>query len=135
MSQWVIDSRRGCFIVVAMDMTFINDLHLETVIGVYDWERKIRQTVRLDVEMACDIAEAASNDDISKALDYQAISDRLVEIAGENECQLLETLVEKLASVIMKEYQVPWVRLRINKPAAVKGASGVGVQIERGSRS
>ena len=115
-----------------MDITFINDLQIETVIGVHDWERKIPQTLSVDVELACDTAVAAKTDSLDKAVDYAAVCERLLAIAAESECQLLETLAEIMSQTIMHEFNVPWMRLRLNKRAAVKQAGGVGIIIERG---
>ncbi|MEE9492726.1 MAG: dihydroneopterin aldolase [Gammaproteobacteria bacterium] len=115
-----------------MDTTFINDLRVETVIGVHDWERKIRQTLSVDVEMACDTAAAAKTDNLDKAIDYSAVCERLLAVATDSECQLLETLAETLCHTIMDEFNVAWMRLRLNKRAAIKQAGGVGIIIERG---
>jgi dihydroneopterin aldolase len=118
-----------------MDIVFINELKIDTVIGVYDWERQIRQTVVLDLEMATDIRAAASSDDIAHALNYKAVSDRLIEFIAASEFQLVETMAEQVTEIVRKEFGVPWLRLRVSKPGAVQGSREVGVIIERGERS
>jgi dihydroneopterin aldolase len=115
-----------------MDIVFVRDLRVDTVIGIYEWERKIRQTVILDLEMGTDIAKAAATDAIEDTLDYKAVSKRLVAFVQESEFQLVETLAERCADIILHEFKVPWVRLTLNKVGAVSAARDVGVSIERG---
>lgn len=116
-----------------MDIVFINDLRIDTIIGIYDWERQVRQTVSFDLEMAHDIRQAAATDDIQYALNYKAVSKRLITMV-EGSCFLLvETLAEEAARMIMTEFHVPWLRLTLYKPGALRGAGSVGVRIERGS--
>jgi dihydroneopterin aldolase len=117
-----------------MDIIFLNDLKIETVIGIYDWEREIKQTVSINLEMAADIRRAASTDTIDDTLNYKAVAKRLIDFVGESEFQLVETLSERITEIVMQEFHVPWVRLRLNKPGAVRYASDVGVLIERGQR-
>ena len=117
-----------------MDIVFIRDLRIETVIGIYEWERKIRQPVILDLEMGADIAQAAASDAIEDTLDYKAVSKRLIQFVEASEFQLVETLAERCAELILQEFQVPWVRLTLNKIGAVSAARDVGVIIERGTR-
>lgn len=116
------------------DLVFIRALQLDTVIGVYAWEREVRQRLLLDVEMAADVRPAAASDDVADALNYAAVSERLRAFAAENSFLLIEKLVEELASLIMNEFSVPWVRVRLCKPGAVAQAGDVGVLIERGER-
>lgn len=118
-----------------MDIVYIRDLKIETVIGIFDWERRIRQTVSLDLEMASDIRKAAASDDIKDALDYKAVSKRLIAFVGESEFLLVETMAEKIAAIVLDEFNVPWLRLRLSKPGAVRGAQDVGVIIERGEKA
>lgn len=118
-----------------MDQVFISGLEIETVIGVYDWERTIRQRLVLDLDMAWDIRAAAAQDDLSLTLDYAAVSQRVIDYACSTQFELIETLAERVAALILGEFAVPWLRLRITKPGAVPEATGgVGVIIERGSR-
>ena len=115
-----------------MDIIYIRHLKIETIIGVFDWERRIRQTVILDLEMAADIRKAAASDTIRDALDYQAVSQRLKAFVSAADCQLVETLAEKIAGIVQQEFGVPWLRLRLSKPGALHDAQEVGVIIERG---
>jgi dihydroneopterin aldolase len=117
-----------------MDIVFIEDLRIETVIGIYDWERQIRQVVALDLEMAFDNTRSAATDRIEDTLDYKAVSKRLIHFVESASFQLVETLAEQCAQIVLAEFQVPWVRLKLAKPGAVRGSKAVGVQIERGRR-
>ena len=118
-----------------MDIVFLRDLRIETVIGVYDWERELKQTVVLDVDMSADIAKAAASDQIDDALDYKSVAKRLIEFVEQSEFQLVETLAERCAQLIREEFAVAWVRLTLNKIGAVSNARDVGVIIERGERA
>jgi 7,8-dihydroneopterin aldolase/epimerase/oxygenase len=117
-----------------MDTVFIEDLRIDTVIGIYDWERRIRQTVAFDIEMAFDNTRPAASDDIVDTLDYKAVSKRLIGYVETSEFQLVETLAERCAAIVREEFGVAWVRLKLAKPGAVRGARAVGVCIERGTR-
>ncbi|NVJ68601.1 MAG: dihydroneopterin aldolase [Gammaproteobacteria bacterium] len=118
-----------------MDITFIEDLKVDTVIGIYDWERQIRQTISIDLEMGCDISKAASEDTIDYCLDYKSVAKRIINFVEAAEYQTVETLAEKIASIVREEFNVPWLRLKVSKPGAVRGSKNVGVLIERGSKS
>jgi len=118
-----------------MDIIYLHDLRIDTVIGVFDWERRIRQTVILDLEMAADIRRAAASDDLADTLNYKAVAKRLIDFVGHSDFQLVETLAERVAELVLQEFDVPWLRLRVNKQGAVRGARDVGVIIERGERS
>ena len=115
-----------------MDIVFIRDLRIQTVIGIYDWEREIKQTVIFDLEMGADIARAAASDAIEDTLNYKAVTKRLIEYVEGSEFQLVETLAERCAAILLEEFDVPWVRLSLNKIGAVSAARDVGVTIERG---
>jgi dihydroneopterin aldolase len=117
-----------------MDIVYISDLKVDTVIGIFDWERRIRQTVSLDLEMAADIRKAANSDDIVDALDYKAIGKRIIAFIQDSEYELVETLAERVAELVLKEFPVPWLKLRLSKPGALRGSRDVGVIIERGER-
>ncbi len=114
-----------------MDIIFLHDLRIETVIGIWDWERKIRQTVAIDLDMSADIRKAADSDSVDDTLNYKLVSKRLQQFVGDSSFQLVETLAEKIAALILDEFGVEWVRVRVNKPGAVRGARDVGVVIER----
>ncbi|MDF3031972.1 MAG: folB [Moraxellaceae bacterium] len=117
-----------------MDIVYIRELRIETIIGIFDWERRIRQTVSIDLEMAADIRKAAASDSIQDALDYKAVSKRLIAFVEGSEFQLVETMAEKIAALVREEFHVPWLRLQLSKPGAVRGARDVGVIIERGEK-
>jgi dihydroneopterin aldolase len=117
-----------------VDTVFIEDLRIETVIGIYDWERKIRQVVAIDLEMAFDNRRPAGSDDIGDTLNYKAVSKRLIAFVEAASFQLVETLAERCAQIVLDEFSVPWLRLKLSKPGAVRGSKAVGVVIERGTR-
>jgi dihydroneopterin aldolase len=116
------------------DRVFIRGLRVDTVIGVYGWERSVRQTLVLDLELAADIAGPAATDDVGRALDYDAVCQRLRRYGQESQWQLVETFAEGVAKLLREEFGVPWLHLRLAKPGAVAGADAVGVIIERGAR-
>jgi dihydroneopterin aldolase len=117
-----------------MDIVFLRGLRIETQIGIYDWEKKIKQPVILDLEMSADVARAAATDRIEDALNYKAVSKRLKQFVSESRFELVETLAERCAQIIRDEFGVRWVRLSLNKIGAVSDAVDVGVTIERGER-
>jgi len=117
-----------------MDIVFLSGLRVPATIGIYDWERRIKQMLVIDLEMSTDIARAAGSDDIGDALNYKNVAKRVSQLVGESEFKLVETLAERITEVVREEFSVPWVRLRLNKRGAVSGAGDVGVLIERGSR-
>ena len=120
---------------MANDIVFIEDLRIQTVIGIYDWEREITQTVSLDLQMAFDIRNAGESDDIADTLDYKAVSKRLIQFVEASEFQLVEALAEHCARIVLTEFPVHWLQLKLSKPGAVRGSSAVGVIIERGQSS
>ena len=115
-----------------LDIVFIEDLRIETIIGIHDWEREIRQVVAIDLEMAADNTKPAASESIDDALNYKAVAKRLIKFVGESEFLLVETLAEEIAAIVLQEFNVPWLRLRLSKPGAVTGSKAVGVVIERG---
>lgn len=117
-----------------MDIVFIRDLRIDTVIGIYDWERRIKQTLRLDLEMGTDIRKAGETDAIEDTLDYKAVAKRVIAFVEQSEFQLVEAMAERIAGLLMEEFGIPWLRLTLGKPGAVRGAKEVGVVIERGRR-
>lgn len=114
-----------------MDWIFIRDLPLETVIGVFDWERAIQQRLYVDVDLAWDITLAAQTDDLAYALNYAEVAERLQMWARENSCQLIERLADYLARQLLAEFNTPCVRLTLYKPGAIPSARTLGVSIER----
>jgi dihydroneopterin aldolase len=115
-----------------MDKIYLTGLEIETIVGIWDWERRIPQTVVVDLEMGADIARAAKSDSIDDTLNYKLVSKRVQGLVKEGAFQLVETMAERIAEAILTEFDVPWVRVRINKPGAIRGARDVGVEIERG---
>jgi dihydroneopterin aldolase len=118
-----------------MDIIFLRDMRVEAVIGIWEWERKIRQTISIDLEMAADIRKAAASDTVEDTLNYKSVAKRVQQFVGDSSYQLVETLAEKIAALIIDEFAVPWVRVRVNKPGAIRGARDVGILIERGTRT
>jgi dihydroneopterin aldolase len=116
---------------IPKDRVFIEALEIECLIGIYDWERTVRQNVVLDIEMAFDNRVPAGSDAIEHTLDYKAVSKRLMQFVGDSSYGLVETLAEQCAAIILNEFNVAWVRLKLAKPGAVRGARSVGVIIER----
>jgi dihydroneopterin aldolase len=114
-----------------MDKVFIEALEIDCVIGIYDWERSIRQPVQLDIEMAFDNRRPAASDDIADTLDYKAVSKRLIQFVGDSSFGLVETLAENCARIVVEEFGVQHVRLKLSKLGAVRGARAVGVIVER----
>ena len=113
------------------DTIFLHELKVETVIGIWDWERKIRQTVSIDLEMGADIRRAAKTDSIDDTLNYKAVSKRVQQFVADSEFQLVETLAEKIAELVLQEFEIPWIQVRVSKPGAIRGAKDVGVLIHR----
>ena len=114
-----------------MDHVFIEGLEIETLIGIYVWERRIRQPLVFDLELAFDNRKPAASDDIADTLDYKAVSKRLIQFVSESSFGLVETLAERCAALVIEEFGVEVVRLKLSKPGAVRGARAVGVRIER----
>ena len=117
------------------DYVHIEQLEVSAIIGVYEWERHTVQKIYYDLTMAWDISKAAETDEISHALDYKAVTKRLISYAQSSRFYLIESLAEKSANMILSEFSVPWLRLKLSKPLAVKGSKNVAITIERGSRA
>ncbi|MAJ90778.1 MAG: dihydroneopterin aldolase [Legionellales bacterium] len=117
-----------------MDIIFLRNLKIDTIVGIYDWERRIKQPVILDLEMATDIKKAAATDHIDDTLNYKAVAKRVISFVEDSEFELVETLAERIAEIIVNEFEVPWLRLSLNKIGAIRGARDVGVLIERGNK-
>ena len=115
----------------ATDTVFVHELKVETIIGIWGWERKIRQTVSIDLEMGADIRRAAETDSIDDTLNYKAISKRVQQFVADSEFQLVETIAEKIAELVLQEFKVPWIQVRVSKPGAIRGAKNVGILIHR----
>lgn len=115
-----------------MDKVLIRQLRVDTVIGVYEWEKQIHQTLLLDLDMAWDNRLAAVKDDYEHALCYETVANRLTALITEQPVELIETIAEMVARCVMTEFNVPWVKVKVMKPGAVPTAAAVGVEIERG---
>ena len=113
------------------DRIFLHGLEIECIIGFIEWERRIRQTVVLDVEMPVDCARAAQSDDVADTLDYKRVAKRLITFVGESQFKLVETLAHRAALLILAEFNVEWVRLSVNKPGAIRHSKDVGVAVLR----
>lgn len=116
-----------------MDTIYLHELRVETVIGIWDWERKIRQNVIIDLDMSADIAKAAASDSVDDTLNYKLVAKRVQQFVSDSSFQLVETLAERIAAIVTDEFGVEWVRVKVNKPGAIRGARDVGVIIERGA--
>ena len=114
-----------------MDKIFLSSLNVECIVGIWEWERRVKQTVIIDLEMAADIRRAAASDAIEDTIDYKKVSKRLQSFIGESQFHLVETLTERIAQVVVMEFGVTWVKVRLNKQGAIRGARDVGIEIER----
>jgi dihydroneopterin aldolase len=117
-----------------MDTITVNELRVDTVVGIWDWERQITQKVSIDLELAADVRRAAESDSIDATLDYRAVAKRVSGFVADSRYQLIEAMAEGIADVITSEFSVPWVKVVVRKPGAVRGSKDVGVCIERGAR-
>ena len=115
-----------------MDKIFLTGLRVEATIGIFEWERQIRQTLRIDVEVATDVAKAAAADRIEDATNYKSIAKHIQHFVSTSEYRLIETLSHDLATELMKKFDIKWLHLHLNKAGAIRGAEGVGISIERG---
>ena len=113
------------------DRIFLHGLTAECVIGFIDWERRVKQTVVLDVELPVDCRHAALTDAVADTLDYKQVAKRVLAFVAASEFYLVETLAQRLALVILEEFGVEWVRISLNKPGAIRNSRDVGVVIER----
>lgn len=118
-----------------MDTIFLKDLRVRAIVGIWEWERRMPQDISIDLEMAADVRAAAERDQIDATLDYKAVSKRVVELVETSGFQLIETLAERIAGVVTGEFAVPWVRVVVRKPFAIRGSRDVGICIERGDRA
>ena len=117
-----------------MDKIFLTELKVDTIIGIWEWERRIRQTVVIDLEMSADIAKAAATDAVADTLNYKSVAKRIQAFVADSSFQLVETLAERIATIVREEFDVAWIKVRVNKPGAIRGSKAVGVLIERGER-
>ena len=113
------------------DRIFLRGLAIECIIGFIEWERRVTQTVVIDLEMPVDCARASQTDDVADTLDYKKVAKRVIGFVGQSQFRLVETLAQRTAMLVLEEFGVPWVRLTLNKPGAIRGSRDVGVSIER----
>ena len=117
-----------------MDIVYLHELRADATIGVWDWERRIRQTLIFDLELGTDTRAAGASDDLRDTIDYKAVADLVSGIAGTTEYQLIEALGEHIARDLLNDFNVTWLRLKITKQGVVRGVRDVGIVIERGTR-
>ena len=115
----------------SMDSIFLTELKVDTTIGIWDWERKIKQTVVIDLEMGTDIRAAVESDSIEDTLNYKLVAKRVQQFVADSNFMLVEALAGKIAEIILNEFDVPWVKLKVSKPGAIRGSRNVGVSIHR----
>ena len=118
-----------------MDTIFLRDLRIRTIVGIWEWERRLPQMVSIDLDMATDIRRSAASDEIKDTLDYKGVSNRVREFVADSRFQLIETMAEQIAAIVIDEFKVPWVRVAVHKPFAIRGSRDVGIEIERGRRT
>ena len=118
-----------------MDVVVVKDLRFKTIIGLWDWERRMPQIVSIDLEMAWDMSRAAKSEDLSDALDYKSVSQRVEKFVQEKQFKLVEAAADGIAAMIMSDFNVPWIKVAIHKPHAVTGSQSVGVIVERGNHA
>ena len=118
-------------VVDSPDRIFLHGLEVECIIGFIEWERRVKQTVVIDVEMPVDCARAAASDDVADTLDYKRVAKRLIAFVSESQFKLVETLAHRAALLILAEFGVEWVRFSVNKPGAIRGSRDVGVAVLR----
>jgi dihydroneopterin aldolase len=116
---------------LAPDRIFLRGLAVDCIIGFIDWERRVKQTVIIDLEMTVDCRHAAIRDEVADTLNYKTVAKRLIGFVAESSFNLVETLVERIAGVVLDEFGVAWVRVTVSKPGAIRGSRDVGVTIER----
>lgn len=117
-----------------MDIIFLKEICVETIVGVWDWERRMPQNVSIDLELGADVHRAAETDSIDSTLDYRAVAKRVSGFVAESRFQLIESMAEGIADIVTGEFAVPWVKVTVHKPRAVRGSNDVGIIIERGER-
>ncbi|MFL2482250.1 MAG: dihydroneopterin aldolase [Gammaproteobacteria bacterium] len=118
-----------------MDRIFLSEMKIETTVGIWEWEKRIKQQVIIDIEMSADIKKAAATDQIEDTLNYKAVAKSVRKLVEESSFQLVETMAEKISELVIGEHNVSWVRVKVNKPGAIRGSKGVGIIIERDDKS
>jgi 7,8-dihydroneopterin aldolase/epimerase/oxygenase len=113
------------------DRIFLRGLAVECIIGFIDWERRVKQTVVIDLELPVDCAKAALSDEVVDTVDYKSVAKRVIGFVEASEFKLVETLAHRMAMLILEEFSLPWIRISVNKPGAIRGSRDVGVVVER----
>ena len=113
------------------DRIFLRELKTEAIIGIYDWERRVRQTISVDLEFPGDVRRAAASDRIEDTLNYKLVAKKVLAFVEASEYHLVETLVEEIAQLVLREFALAWVKVTLSKPGAIRGSRDVGVTIER----
>jgi len=113
------------------DRIFLRGLAIDCIIGFIDWERRVKQTVVIDLEMAIDCRRAALRDDVADTMNYKTVAKRVISFVEGSSFNLVETLVERIAAVLLDEFGLAWLRVTVSKPGAIRGSRDVGVTIER----
>jgi 7,8-dihydroneopterin aldolase/epimerase/oxygenase len=114
-----------------LDKIFIHALKTETIVGIFDWERQVKQTVLIDIEFSADIRKAALSDSIADTLNYKGVAKRVLAFVEASSFHLVETLAEHIAMLILQDFGVAWVRIALSKPGAIRASRDVGVTLER----
>jgi dihydroneopterin aldolase len=114
-----------------VDKLFVRELKVETIIGFWEWERRIKQIVSIDLEIATDAKAAARADAVDAALNYERLTARVSEVVGAAQFKLVETLAEAVAKIAVAEFRAEWVKVQVGKPGAIPAARDVGIVIER----
>jgi dihydroneopterin aldolase len=117
--------------MTSSDRIFLRGLSVDCIIGFIDWERRIKQTVVIDIELPVDCRQAAVTDEVADTLDYKKVSKRIIAFVEGSQFKLVETLAHKIAMLILEEFRVEWVRLSVNKPGAIRGSRDVGITLQR----
>lgn len=118
-----------------MDIIYLHDLKVDCIIGIWDWERRTTQTLTIHLDMGVDVRRAATSDHIDDTLNYKAVAKSVIAFVGDSRFQLVETLTEKVAQLLLDEFPIRWVRVKVNKKGAIRGATDVGVIIERTAKA
>ena len=113
------------------DRVFLRGLSVECIIGFIDWERRVKQTVVVDLEIPVDCRRAARTDGVADTVDYKAVAKRVIAFVEESDFKLVETLAHRMAMLVLEEFSLQWVRISVNKPGAIRGSRDVGVCVER----
>jgi dihydroneopterin aldolase len=114
-----------------VDTIFIHALKTETIVGIYEWERQVKQTVVIDLQFSADIRKAALTDSIDDTLNYKGVAKRILAFIEASQFHLVETLAEHIAMLVLEEFNVHWVSVALSKPGAIRSSKDVGVQLER----